>query len=81
MAAAAAVIAAAADRPERQRRSSTRAATCACPPTIAPRYEFLGTWAVAAKERGSEELHVVYASPGTITAYRKNGAFPTARCS
>jgi hypothetical protein len=40
-------------------------------------YQFLGTWAVAADQRhGSEELHVVYASPGTITAYRKDGHFP-----
>jgi len=33
---------------------------------------FLGTWAVAADHgQGSQELHVVYASPGTITAYRR----------
>jgi hypothetical protein len=40
-------------------------------------YEFLGSWAVAADQgRGSKELHVVYASPGTISAYRKDGRFP-----
>jgi len=40
-------------------------------------YQFLGTWAVAKDEGpGSEELHVVYASPGTIDAYRKDGHFP-----
>ena len=40
-------------------------------------YQSLGTWAVAADQgAGSKELHVVYASPGTITAYRKNGRFP-----
>jgi len=40
-------------------------------------YQLLGTWAVAADQgSGSEELHVVYASPGTITAYRKDGHFP-----
>jgi Cytochrome P460 len=40
-------------------------------------YEFLGTWAVAAHQgQGSQELHVVYASPGTITAYRSDGHFP-----
>lgn len=40
-------------------------------------YNFLGTWAVAKDQgAGSEELHVVYASPGTIDAYRKNGSFP-----
>jgi Cytochrome P460 len=40
-------------------------------------YQSLGTWAVAAGQgEGSKELHVVYASPETITAYRKNGRFP-----
>ena len=40
-------------------------------------YQSLGSWAVAANPgQGSAELHVVYASPGTITAYRKNGRFP-----
>ena len=40
-------------------------------------YQFLGTWA-AAKDQGvgSEELHIVYASPGTIDAYRKGAHFP-----
>jgi hypothetical protein len=40
-------------------------------------YQVLGSWAVSADQgRGSKELHVVYASPGTITAYRKDGRFP-----
>ena len=40
-------------------------------------YEFLGSWAVAADQSpGSKELHVVYASPGTITAFRVSGRFP-----
>jgi hypothetical protein len=40
-------------------------------------YQLLGSWAVAADAgRGSKELHVVYASPGTITAYRSEGRFP-----
>ena len=40
-------------------------------------YELLGSWAVAADQgQGSKELHVVYASPGTIDAYRKDGHFP-----
>jgi len=40
-------------------------------------YQALGTWAVAAdKGAGSKEMHVVYASPGTIAAYRKNGRYP-----
>jgi hypothetical protein len=40
-------------------------------------YEFLGSWAVAADQGlGSKELHVVYASPGSVAAYRKDGSFP-----
>jgi hypothetical protein len=39
-------------------------------------YQFLGSWAVAADEgQGSKEIHVVYASPGTSAAYRRNGRF------
>jgi hypothetical protein len=39
-------------------------------------YQFLGSWAIAAdKGQGSQGLHVVYASPGTIEAYRKDGHF------
>jgi hypothetical protein len=39
-------------------------------------YQFLGSWAVAADQgKGSKEIHVVYASPGTIAAYRKDGRF------
>src|ERR1700757_3923130 len=40
-------------------------------------YEMLGSWAVAKDDGpGSKQLHVVYASPGTIAAYRKDGHFP-----
>ncbi len=40
-------------------------------------YEFLGTWAVLSEDGGSVgELHAVYASPGTVEAYRKSGRFP-----
>jgi hypothetical protein len=40
-------------------------------------YQVLGTWAVAKDDGpGSKQLHVVYASPGTIDAYRKDGHFP-----
>jgi hypothetical protein len=41
-------------------------------------YQTLGTWAIAADSggRGSKEMHVVYASPGTINAYRSSGRFP-----
>ena len=40
-------------------------------------YQTLGSWAVAADDgQGSKELHVVYASPGTIASYRETGRFP-----
>jgi Cytochrome P460 len=39
-------------------------------------YQFLGSWAVATDQGpGSKEIHLVYASPGTAAAYRKNGRF------
>jgi hypothetical protein len=41
------------------------------------KYEFLGSWAIAAdKGQGSQQIHVVYASPGAIEAFRQRGAFP-----
>jgi hypothetical protein len=40
-------------------------------------YQSLGSWAIATDSgRGSKELHVVYASPGTIEAFRRAGRFP-----
>lgn len=40
-------------------------------------YQFLGSWAVAADQgQGAKQIHVVYASPGSIAAYRRNGRFP-----
>src|SRR5262247_3105521 len=40
-------------------------------------YQLLGSWAIAADQgQGSKDLHVVYASPGTITAFRRDGRFP-----
>ena len=37
----------------------------------------LGSWVVAGDDGpGSRQLHRVYASPGTIAAYRKDGHFP-----
>jgi hypothetical protein len=40
-------------------------------------YEHLGSWAIAADSgSGSKQIHEVYASPGTIAAYRKTGEFP-----
>lgn len=40
-------------------------------------YDYLGTWAIAAdKGAGSKQLHEVYASPGAVDGYKKNGQFP-----
>lgn len=40
-------------------------------------YEYLGSWAIAADSgSGSKQIHEVYASPGTIEAYRRTGKFP-----
>jgi Cytochrome P460 len=40
-------------------------------------YQSLGSWAVSADQgTGSKELHLVYASPGTIAAYGRDGHFP-----
>jgi hypothetical protein len=40
-------------------------------------YQMPGSWAVAKDDGpGSKEMHMVYASPGTIAAYRKDGHFP-----
>ena len=39
-------------------------------------YQFLGSWAVASDQgQGAKQIHTVYASPGTIAAYRKSGSF------
>jgi hypothetical protein len=39
-------------------------------------YQSLGSWAVAADQgQGAKEIQFVYASPGTIAAYRENGHF------
>lgn len=40
-------------------------------------YQFLGSWAVASGvSKTPDQIHVVYSSPGTITAYLKDQRFP-----
>lgn len=41
-------------------------------------YQFLGSWAIAADKgvQGSKQIHDVYASPGAIAAFRRDGHFP-----
>jgi hypothetical protein len=47
------------------------------PPDYRTTYEMLGTWAVAQDEGpGAKEMHMVFASPGSIAAFRKDGRFP-----
>src|SRR5262249_6156843 len=44
------------------------------PDTYRTTYELLGSWAVAADQgQGSKQLHVVYASPGTIAVKDSKG--------
>ena len=43
------------------------------------KWQFLGTWSSLADDgKGAQDLHNVYAQPGVIEAYRKNGKFPDA---
>ncbi len=40
-------------------------------------YRYLGTWAVSTVQgQGTNELHIVYASPEAVAAYQKTGQFP-----
>ena len=40
-------------------------------------FHYLGSWAVAKSDgRGDEQIHVVYASPGAVEGYMKDGHFP-----
>jgi len=39
------------------------------------RYRFIGSWAVASGDKGSKEMHSVYASPGAVEGYLKTGHF------
>src|SRR6516164_8897412 len=50
------------------------------PDTYPTTYELLGSWAVAADQgQGSKQLHVVYASPGTIRSEEHGRTFPRRR--
>jgi hypothetical protein len=47
------------------------------PENYRAQFEYLGTWSVAAgAEPGAKELHIVFASPGAVKAYKTSGAFP-----
>jgi len=62
-------------RPE-NRKGGRRQRQLRVPGDYRAAYQSLGSWAVAIDQgQGSKEIHVVYASPDTISAYRKNGHF------
>jgi Cytochrome P460 len=41
-------------------------------------YQYMGSWSIAADKeaRGAKQIHSVYASPGAVDGYRKNGKWP-----
>lgn len=59
-------------------QSGTLAGAIQLPENFRTDYEFLGAWAVSgdADTGGKIGQHIVYASPGTVKAYRETGKFP-----
>jgi Cytochrome P460 len=46
------------------------------PENYRTQFQYLGSWAVAKSDgKGSEQIHVVYASPDTVEGFRKDGHF------
>lgn len=40
-------------------------------------FQYLGSWAIAKRDgKGAEQIHTVYASPGAVEGYMKDGHFP-----
>src|SRR6202012_41079 len=39
------------------------------------KFHYIGSWAVAGDDKGSKEMHTVYASPGAVEGYLKTGHF------
>ena len=78
VAAACAVVAGlAAAAPKLTRPVADAAGNLHVPSDYPSLYEYLGSWAVAADEgAGSKEMHIVYASPGAIAAFKRTGHFP-----
>jgi hypothetical protein len=54
--------------------AASKTASLSVPPDYRTAYEFLGSWSVAG-DKGSKEVHLVYASPGTVDGYNRNGHF------
>jgi len=77
MAGIAAYGAAAAGRSPQTQAVADASGNLHVPASYRTTYELLGAWAVAADQgQGAKDLHIVYASPGTIAKYRKDGRFP-----
>jgi hypothetical protein len=61
----------------RKKRVGDASGNLQVPDAYRTSYQSLGSRAVGADQGpGAKELKVVYASPGTIAAYRRNGSFP-----
>ena len=39
------------------------------------KFRYIGSWAVAGDDKGSKEIHTVYASPRAVEGYQKTGHF------
>jgi len=59
-------------------QSEAAAGVIRLPDNFRRSYEFLGAWAVSddSDTGGETGQHIVYASPGTVEAYRATGKFP-----
>ncbi|WP_108881204.1 cytochrome P460 family protein [Anderseniella sp. Alg231-50] len=66
------------DLPATKQANAQSGQTIQLPANFRTDYEFLGAWAVSgdADTGGNIGQHIVYASPGTVKAYRKTGKFP-----
>ncbi len=64
-------------RPTTSRRTSPRTARISRPTDYRDTFEYLGSYAVATKpDKPVDEMHVVYARPEDVRAYRRDGKFP-----
>ena len=47
------------------------------PTTYRTTFQYLGSWSIAQdKGQGAKQMHMVYASPGAVEAFKKDGHFP-----
>src|ERR1700760_2828118 len=67
-----ALLAVAAETPRRSSSVEDAQGNLHVPADYRDRFEFLGSWAAG----GGQQIHNVYASPGTRAAFKKTGKFP-----